>query len=53
VTPIVFLAMMVITLVLIGGRDPKHAFLGAAVVALGFPVYLFRNKRLVEKRTTQ
>jgi APA family basic amino acid/polyamine antiporter len=55
VTPIAFLVMIVITLVLLGAQDPKHAFLGAAVVALGFPVYLFlfRNKRLVERRTTQ
>jgi hypothetical protein len=39
---------------LIGGDNPKQAFLGVAVVALGLPVYLFlfRNKRLVERRTT-
>ena len=55
VTPIVFLVMIVFTLVLLGGQDTKHAFLGVAVVALGFPVYLFlfRNKRLVERGTTQ
>ena len=51
-TPIVFLVMIVFLLVLLGGRDPKHAFLGVAVVALGLPVYLllFRSKRL-ERRT--
>ena len=51
-TPIVFLVMIVLLLVLLGGRDPFHAFLGVAVVALGLPVYLllFRSKRL-ERRT--
>ena len=35
--------------------DISLTFLGVAVVALGLPVYLFvfRNKRLVERRTTQ
>jgi APA family basic amino acid/polyamine antiporter len=55
VTPTVFLLMMVLTLFLLGSDNPKQAFLGAAVTALGFPVYqfLFRSKRLVERRTTQ
>lgn len=55
VTPIVFLVMMAFTLLLLGGDKPKQAFLGVAVVALGLPVYLFlfRSKRLVERRTTQ
>ena len=48
VTPVVFLIMIVFTLVLLGSNNPKQAFLGVAVVALGLPVYLlvFRNKRL-------
>jgi APA family basic amino acid/polyamine antiporter len=48
VTPVVFLIMIVFLLVLLGGNNPMQAFLGVAVVALGFPVYLFlfRNKRL-------
>ena len=48
VTPVVFLIMIVFMLVLLGGNNPKQAFLGVAVVALGLPVYLlvFRNKRL-------
>jgi APA family basic amino acid/polyamine antiporter len=48
VTPVVFLIMIVFLLVLLGGNNPTQAFLGVAVVALGFPVYLFlfRNKRL-------
>ena len=55
VTPVVFLVMIVVTLVLIGGNNPTSAFRGVAVVALGFPVYLFlfRNKRLVERGSTQ
>ena len=46
VTPIVFLLLIVFMLVLLGSSNPKQAFLGALVVALGFPVYvfLFRNK---------
>ena len=55
IIPIVFLIMIVFTLILLGGNNPKQAFLGVAVVALGLPVYLlvFRNKRLVERGTTQ
>jgi len=55
VTPIVFLVMMALTLFLLGTQQPKQAFLGVVVTALGFPVYqfLFRSKRLVERRTTQ
>jgi APA family basic amino acid/polyamine antiporter len=40
VTPIVFLALIVLLLVLIGGSNPKQAFLGVAVVSLGLPFYL-------------
>jgi len=55
VTPIVFLVMLVVLLVLLAGNNPRQAFLGVAVVSLGLPVYLFlyRNKRLVERETTQ
>jgi len=55
VTPIVFLVMIVALLVLLAGNNPTQAFLGVAVVSLGLPVYLFlyRNKRLVERETTQ
>ena len=41
VTPVVFLAMIVLLLALIGGNSPWRALLGVAVVALGFPVYYF------------
>jgi len=55
VTPVVFLIMIVFLLVLLGGNNPTQAFLGIAVVALGLPVYLFlfRNKRLVERGSIQ
>ena len=54
-TPAVFLVMIVVQLVLLGGNNPKQAFLGIVVVALGLPVYLllFRNKRLVERGSIQ
>ena len=53
VTPLVFLAMILVLLLLLAGGNPLQAFLGVAVVALGLPVYLFlfRNKRLVERGT--
>jgi APA family basic amino acid/polyamine antiporter len=54
-TPIAFLVMMAVTLFLLAADKPRPAFRGVLVVALGFPVYLFlfRSKRLVERRTTQ
>ena len=55
VTPIVFLVMIAVLLVLLMGNNPKQALLGVAIVGLGLPVYLFlyRNKRLVERETMQ
>jgi APA family basic amino acid/polyamine antiporter len=56
VTPIVFLVMIVLLLILLGSSNPMQAFLGVAVVALGLPVYLFlfrKNRRLVERGTMQ
>src|SRR5258705_3380074 len=46
VTPFLFLTLVAVLLVLLGGHDPKQAALGVAVVALGIPVYLlvFRGK---------
>lgn len=45
-TPIVFLALTAIVLLLIGFRNPFQALLGVFVVLLGLPVYyyLFRQK---------
>ena len=39
-TPLVFLAMLALTLVLLGAGSPLQAALGVAVVAAGVPVYL-------------
>jgi len=41
VTPVIFLLMLVIMLVLLAVGSPKEAFLGVGVVLLGLPVYLF------------
>jgi hypothetical protein len=47
--------MLVGLLFLLAGNNPRQAFLGVGVVALGLPVYilLFRDKGLVERRTTE
>jgi APA family basic amino acid/polyamine antiporter len=38
-TPLVFLAMLLVTLVLMGASNPRQALFGLAVVAAGVPVY--------------
>ncbi|HKE56655.1 MAG TPA: amino acid permease [Pyrinomonadaceae bacterium] len=38
-TPIVFLVMVTLVLILLAAGDPRHSFLGVAMVALGAPVY--------------
>jgi len=50
-TPIIFLALTVLLLVLIGANNPTQALLGVVVVALGLPVYifLFRHQRITRK----
>jgi len=50
-TPIVFLVLITLLLVLLGGNNPKQAFLGVAVVLLGLPFYyfVFRRKELIAK----
>jgi APA family basic amino acid/polyamine antiporter len=51
VTPIIFLALTVLLLVLIGANNPTQALLGVVVVSLGLPVYifLFRHQRITRK----
>ena len=46
-TPLFFLSLVVVLLVLIAGHDPKEALLGVGVVAAGLPVYelVFRKRR--------
>ena len=41
VTPLLFLILVAVLLLLLGAHDPKQAALGVGVVALGMPVYLF------------
>jgi APA family basic amino acid/polyamine antiporter len=47
VTPIVFLLLVLLMLILLGSGQPKQSFLGVGVVALGVPVYylLFRGRK--------
>lgn len=45
VTPIVFLVIVGLLLVLLAGNNPKQSFLGVGVVALGIPVYYFLFRR--------
>jgi basic amino acid/polyamine antiporter, APA family len=45
VTPLVFLLLITVMLVLLAGNNPKQAFAGVAVVALGLPVYYLVFKR--------
>jgi APA family basic amino acid/polyamine antiporter len=41
VTPVIFLALVGLLLLLLGINNPEQSLLGAAVVALGIPVYYF------------
>ena len=45
-TPVIFLSLIALLLLLLAGNNPLQAFLGVGVVALGLPVYylLFRNR---------
>jgi len=47
-TPIIFLVLITLLLLLLAGHSPAQALLGVAVVALGLPVYylVFRRKAL-------
>ena len=51
VTPIVFLVLVTLLLVLLAGNNPKQAFLGVGVVLLGLPFYyfVFSRKELSKK----
>lgn len=44
-TPFLFLMLVAVLLVLLGGHDPKQAALGVGVVVLGVPVYFFAFRR--------
>ena len=40
-TPIVFLVLIVLMLILLGANNPRQSLIGVAVVSLGIPVYYF------------
>jgi APA family basic amino acid/polyamine antiporter len=50
-TPIIFLAMISVLLFLVAAHNPRQAFLGVGVVAMGAPVYqiVFGKKRHLPK----
>jgi APA family basic amino acid/polyamine antiporter len=51
VTPLVFLVLVALMLVLVGARSPRGALLGVIVVLAGLPVYeVFRRRATGEKR---
>ena len=43
-TPLIFLALVVTTLILLGGHSPREAALGVGIVALGIPVYVLTRR---------
>ena len=53
VTPIVFLILAAVLLVLLFGNSPLQAMLGVGVTALGIPVYylVFRNQSTQQRQT--
>jgi APA family basic amino acid/polyamine antiporter len=45
VTPVIFLVLVAVLLLLLVGHDPAQALLGVAIVGLGFPVYVLAFRR--------
>ncbi|HVH11345.1 MAG TPA: amino acid permease, partial [Gemmatimonadales bacterium] len=53
ITPVIFLALVAVLLVLLAGHNPAQAVLGVGIVGLGLPVYLFAfRRRLTPEGTT-
>jgi basic amino acid/polyamine antiporter, APA family len=52
VTPIIFLLLITVLLVLLAANNPLQAFAGVGVVALGLPVYYLLFRRKYFKATT-
>jgi APA family basic amino acid/polyamine antiporter len=54
VTPVIFLALVALLLLLLAGHDPLQAAVGVGIVGLGLPVYLvaFRRRPTPEKDGT-
>jgi APA family basic amino acid/polyamine antiporter len=49
VTPVIFLILVSLLLILLAGNNPMQAFLGVAVVALGAPVYYLLRRNQLKK----
>jgi APA family basic amino acid/polyamine antiporter len=49
VTPVIFLMLVALLLVLLGSNNPRQSFLGVGVVALGIPVYYFFFRRTPDR----
>lgn len=47
VTPVIFLALASLLLILVAGTNPKQALLGVLVVAAGIPVYHLRSTKKI------
>lgn len=45
VTPVIFLTLVLMLLIMLGANNPKEAALGVGVVALGAPVYYFVSRK--------
>lgn len=52
VTPVIFLVLIGLLLLLLGLNNPKQSFLGVGVVALGIPVYYFLFRRRFDRCET-
>jgi basic amino acid/polyamine antiporter, APA family len=50
VTPILFLALVAVLLLLLAGHNPRQAALGLAIVGLGLPVYYLGFRRSLTSR---
>jgi len=52
-TPLFFLALVLVLLVLLAGHDPLQAALGVAIVALGAPFYFLKFRRRLDRQLTR
>jgi APA family basic amino acid/polyamine antiporter len=52
-TPVIFLLLIAVLLFLLASNNPKQAFVGAGVVALGIPVYYLSFRREQSSQTDQ
>lgn len=53
VTPVIFLLLVAVLLFLLASNNPKQAFVGAGVVALGIPVYYLMFRRQQSPQTNR